>query len=135
MPSNPASWEEARRWFAIAAQDLATTRLCLNNPEPLLGPAAYHVQQAAEKLIKGLLVAAGVSFRKTHDLDELAELAALHYAGLGGHLDACRPLTIWSTIYRYPGLDDDAGPTSSEIAEAVVRLSAFRQAVESLTPP
>lgn len=135
MPSNPAAWDEARRWFAIAAQDIATAQLCLNHTEPLVGPAAYHVQQAAEKLIKGLLVAAGTSFRKTHDLDELAEQAALHYPKLGDHLDACRPLTIWSTIYRYPGLDDDLGPISSEVAEALTRLSNFRQAIERLTPP
>jgi hypothetical protein len=41
------------------------------NP-PALGEAAYHCQQAAEKLVKDLLVAAAVAFRKTHDIDERA---------------------------------------------------------------
>ena len=34
--------------------------------------AAYHCQQAVEKVAKAFLVAAGVRFRKTHSIDELA---------------------------------------------------------------
>jgi HEPN domain-containing protein len=67
---------EARRWFAIADRDLATAAHCLSAVPPLIESAAYCCQQAAEKLMKGLLVAAARTFPKTHDLKELAGRAS-----------------------------------------------------------
>jgi HEPN domain-containing protein len=52
--------------------------MCLNMVPPSIGIAAYHRQQSAEKLIKGMLVAAGVHFPKTHDLRALTDLAETH---------------------------------------------------------
>lgn len=60
---------------------------------PSLGNAAYHCQQAAEKLMKGLLVASGISFRKVHDLDELASITVPLFPALTTDLDRCRPFT------------------------------------------
>jgi len=69
-PIQPENRIEARRWLAIVEEDIdvaiAAARLSR------LGASAYHVQQAAEKLIKALLVLAGEPFRYTHDLDDLA---------------------------------------------------------------
>jgi hypothetical protein len=42
------------------------------NP-PLLDVAAFHCQQAAEKLLKGFLVHASVDFGKMHDLEKLGQ--------------------------------------------------------------
>jgi HEPN domain-containing protein len=78
-----AIFEEARRWWAVAAEDLRVVRACLAMEPPSPGNAAYHCQQAAEKTMKGLLVAAGVGFRKIHDLDELANVAAPLLSGAG----------------------------------------------------
>jgi HEPN domain len=64
--------DEAKAWLAKADEDLAAVRACLDARSSLRGVAAYHCQQAAEKLIKGLLVLAATPFRKTHDLDELS---------------------------------------------------------------
>jgi HEPN domain-containing protein len=44
---------EANAWLARADEDLRAVRPCLDAPPPVLGVAAYHCQQAAEKLIKG----------------------------------------------------------------------------------
>ena len=44
--------DEAKAWLAKADEDLAAIRACLDAERPLLGIAAYHCQQAAEKLIK-----------------------------------------------------------------------------------
>jgi len=78
-----AAWKEARNWFEVASEDLRVTNACLRLTPPSLGNAAYHSQQAAEKVIKGLLVGSGVSFRKVHDLDELAGLASPLYPRAG----------------------------------------------------
>jgi hypothetical protein len=65
-----------------------------------LGIAAYHGQQAAEKLSKGLLVLAATAFRKMHDLDELSEAAVAIYPDLVPLLFRAR--TYWGFAFRYP---------------------------------
>lgn len=68
---------EAKRWLAIVEEDidvaLAAARMGRS------GAAAYHVQQAAEKIFKGLLVLAGTAFRRTHDLKEVGEQVVSAY--------------------------------------------------------
>jgi HEPN domain-containing protein len=48
---------EAAGWLVIAREDVRVAQACLMLDPPALGVAAYHCQQAAEKLAKGLLVA------------------------------------------------------------------------------
>jgi HEPN domain len=86
------SRQRARSW-AIAARARAPLADRARAPHDLevtpasssgcrAGQGAYNCQQAAEKLIKGLLVLAAAPFRKTHDLDELSEAAAPIYPDL-----------------------------------------------------
>jgi HEPN domain-containing protein len=106
---------EVAGWLAIAREDLRVGRACLSLDPPARGVAAYHCQQAAEKLIKGLLVAASAPFRKTHDLDELADLAVSNYPECQSLLEAIRPLTVWGIAYRYPGTEDIPEPVPDEV--------------------
>jgi HEPN domain-containing protein len=55
-PRSVAQWTEARRWFAKAIEDLQVANLAMTTTPPLVEPAAYHCEQTAEKLFKGLLV-------------------------------------------------------------------------------
>lgn len=80
--------EEARLWIAKADEDVAPVRLLLPHPQ-LHGVAAFHCQQAAEKLMKAALVAAARPVRKTHDLDVLA----------GEVTAACPELARCGTLY------------------------------------
>jgi HEPN domain-containing protein len=68
-PYELIQWREARRWLAKAEEDLAAARLLLAGQ--LSDPAAFHAQQALEKALKALAVAAGRDFRHTHDLETL----------------------------------------------------------------
>ena len=106
---------EAAGWLAIAREDVRVAQACLSLAPPALGVAGYHCQQAAGKLIKGLLVAASVAFRKTHDMDELADLVASSYPDCRDLLEAIRPLTVWGFAYRYPGTEDVAEPVPDEV--------------------
>ena len=54
-----------------ANDDLRGAEIDLAAAPPLLGDAAFHCQQAAEKALKGLLTWHDREFRKTHDLVEL----------------------------------------------------------------
>lgn len=66
-------WQDVLRWLDRAADDIRATRSLLRDGITL--QAAFHVQQAVEKCLKALLVAARQDVRKTHDLNTLAELA------------------------------------------------------------
>ena len=126
--SDDTAWTEATSWFAKADLDIRTARLCSTESEELTGVAAYHCQQAAEKLVKGLLVAAAVPFRRTHELDELVTAAVPKYPQLSELLDPLRPLSFWCWAFRYPSLDplDAVPPTSGEIGEIIERLEKLR---------
>jgi HEPN domain-containing protein len=128
-----AAREEAQRWWAVAIDDVRVAQACLALEPPSPGNSAYHCQQAAEKVMKGLLVAAGIGFRKTHDLDELADKAGPHYPKLAPALDQCRPLSSWCTDYRYPPEDDSPPPSEQEIREAIKVLSGLLEAVSALS--
>ena len=106
---------EAAGWLAIAREDVHVARACLSLDPPARGVAAYHCQQAAEKLVKGLPVVASTPFRKTHDMDELTDLANLNYPECRDLLDAVRALTVWGFAYCYPGTEDIPEPVPSEV--------------------
>lgn len=122
--------DEAKAWLAKADEDLAAVRACLDARPPVLGAAAYHCQQAAEKLIKGLLVLAAVPFRKTHDLDELSEAAAPVYPELDPLLAHVRVRTYWGFAFRYPMPAESevsqGPPTAEEIEDTLQRLQELQ---------
>lgn len=124
--------EEARNWWAFAKEDIRVARARIALDPPSTGYAAYHCQQAAEKILKGLLIAAATGFRRVHDLDELASLAGPLYPALASDIDACRPLTSWATEFRYPPADQTVPPPVSAIAATIDQLDHFVAAIPSL---
>jgi len=121
-PSAAESRREAMLWLAIVDEDIDVARAA-----PRLGAAAYHLQQAAEKLVKALLVLAGEPFRRTHDLDDLVTQLAPRYPAWRDTLDSFRSMTPWGIAFRYPGLEDEPEPRPSreEIERTADRLAAF----------
>jgi len=123
-----AQRDEAQAWLAKADEDLAAIRACVAARPALVGVAAYHCQQAAEKLIKGLLVLAAMPFRKTHDLDELSAAAVPLYPDLEPLLAYVRVRTYWGFAFRYPmPAESESGPPAMGEIEAMLRqLSQLR---------
>lgn len=68
--------EEARRLLRIAGRDYQTFTILRNHPEAELTPTCFHAQQAVEKALKAVLTIKHIDFRRTHDLEELANLLA-----------------------------------------------------------
>jgi len=66
--------EEVAGWLVVVDDDLKQVVNNLHGPMPSPSGAAYHCQQAAEKLVKALLVQAGLAFPKTHDIAALVGL-------------------------------------------------------------
>jgi HEPN domain-containing protein len=94
----------------VAEEDIRIAPGCMALADPSFSGAAYHCQQAAEKLMKGFLVAAGTPFGKTHDLGELADLSSVAHPDRRALFDKTRRLTVWGVAYRYPSLEDVEEP-------------------------
>jgi HEPN domain-containing protein len=67
---------EAKRLLRIAGRDYQTFTILRNHPEAELAPTCFHAQQAIEKALKAVLTIKHIDFRRTHDLEELANLLA-----------------------------------------------------------
>lgn len=68
--------EEAKRLLRLADRDYRTFLILCAHPEAELAPTCFHAQQAVEKALKAILTIKAVDFRRTHDLEELANLLA-----------------------------------------------------------
>jgi HEPN domain-containing protein len=123
---------DAADWLAKARSDLdmvdrAMTPVTNQNLEQ----AAYHLQQAAEKAIKALLVHLDVEFQrwggKGHDIGLLArQVPPDHH--LREKAVSLESLTPWSTASRYPSEDPDTAlqvPGASEIEALRSSVGAF----------
>lgn len=132
---------DAAGWIASADTDLDTVRRCLANP-PNVTVAAYHCQQAAEKLIKAVLVAPRIAYprgRSGHDLGlAAAQIPSGHR--LRQAAEAFDAIADWSIAFRYPAddpLQAEPLPEPSEVMAWLQRIDSFRAEVAALiaAPP
>ncbi len=86
-------------FIALAREDLAVARkLIVEHP----GPAAFHVEQAAEKLLKAVLTVEGIVFSAGHhQLGRLAETLPADHVWRAD-LMAFDSYTTYATATRYP---------------------------------
>ena len=131
-PRSVTQWTEARRWFAKSIEDLQVANLAMTANPPLVEPAAYHCQQTAEKLFKGLLVASAIDVPRTHDLEHLATLLVDTYNELADDIRGLAILSPWSVVTRYPQLESDVGLTQDDVLQAIRGLSELRDKVMAL---
>jgi len=61
----------------------------------------FHPQQAIKKLLKALLIAKIIPFRRTHDLGELTDLCSEHGIEVPDELYDIDDLTPFAVEYRY----------------------------------
>ncbi|MBA4179253.1 MAG: HEPN domain-containing protein [Anaerolinea sp.] len=114
-------YAEASRWFRFAEEDLRTALACLHDSDVPPRQACYFAQQAAEKALKGCLIACGTDYPRSHDLDYLRNLLPPTW-----RIHAIHPvlaeLTEWLVEARYPG--DWPDPTEAEARSAIEMASA-----------
>lgn len=130
MSARRAIVEVATRWFRSARSDLVIARRALADRDDL-DPwvAAFHAQQAAEKVVKGALVVEQIPFTRTHEVERL--LALLPPAWVGRDAQAAARLSRFAVSGRYP--DDPslsgAAPTWAEAEEAVRLADELARAI------
>ena len=93
--------DEARKFLRIAAQDEVLLDKLLTDHEVTDSVWAFHAQQAAEKLLKAVLMDRRVVFPKTHDLATLHQLATRSAITPPVSLDEIDELTPFAVEYRY----------------------------------
>ena len=110
-----------------AKQDLVLVREVLDSniiaPEILL----FHLQQAVEKLIKSLLTYHSVKFPKTHDLEDLIELAEENQIELPPFIENLAELTPYAIETRYAIIHDEL----HNIGEMLAKTNHFLEFVEN----
>ena len=135
-PDPVTRWRRVEGWIRHAGDDARIARGCLGLDSPALGGAAYHCQQAAEKLLKGFMVSAGIDFRKTHDLDALGQTLLPHFPMLQPLLATMGSWTSWGVAYRYPGEDGpEPEPSAEELSGALEAIIQLDTALRSFAPP
>ncbi len=111
----PPDLEEIRRWLVKAHRDLAAVRQLLSADPASTDIAAFHSQQAVEKLLKAFLVFREIQFEKVHDLGVLLEQCAGCDRDFVGLTEDVTPLSAYAVAFRYPGSTD---PTKEEAESA-----------------
>jgi HEPN domain-containing protein len=131
-PQAIIQWREALLWLAKADAEIVGARTLLAGAQ--LDLAAFHVQQALEKALKALLVAAAQDVRRSHDIDMLATLARAYWPDLLPSPFALAAISQWYVTTRYP--DPDAvSPTIVEVDEALEAVASLIAAIVDLAPP
>lgn len=125
-------------WLAKADNDLDSVRRAMNpDPDTNNESAAYHLQQAAEKLLKVALGHEGIPYPRGsagHDLQVGADRLPSGHPLLPA-AQALAPYTPWATAYRYP--DDDPAtavpvPTDEQIETARRIVTDFRDKLDAI---
>ena len=79
-----------------------------NDPKASTEIFGFHAQQAAEKMLKALLLKLGATFAQTHRIADLIDLMETHGARLPEALQGIRSLTPYAVIFRYEALPEES---------------------------
>jgi HEPN domain-containing protein len=115
-------------WLRRVERDIRTARLCCEADDPMPDQAAYHVQQAAEKLTKAALVAHEVRPRKGHMIEEFAKRLPRRFSDRERFL-ALERFTKFAWVHRYPeeaGAPPEPEPSTAEVQAWIAEVEALK---------
>jgi HEPN domain-containing protein len=122
--------EVVREWLDQVEADLDAAWSCVRGPRASPTRAAYFVQQAAEKLVKAVLIACRVNPPRVHDIERLVELLPNGAPKRDG-LVRLERFTVFAFAFRYPGEDvSQPLPTSAEIDRWIAEIEALKSDFE-----
>ena len=130
--SMSAQLDEVRSWLSKAYADLVAAQVLIVHSRLALGPAAFHCQQAAEKVLKAYLIWRAVSFDKVHNLVYLIDLCEVKEPKFAALRDFSERLVPYAVEVRYPG--DAIEITLDEVREALSAAEAIWGFVLALLP-
>ena len=125
-------WRTAERWLRRAEQDLEVVQTLLTLGDRQLDNAAFHLQQVAEKTLKGLLAAHAVPFRKIHRLGELSARLVAVQPQVAPVVEGLDPYTRWAGAGRYDDADTDVPITRGNVELLLGRCVALLTCARAL---
>ena len=128
---DPGRWAEAVQWLQRADEDIRLAEKIAADPD-FLASAAFHCQQAAEKMAKAVIVAYQTDYPRIHDLAQLGLAVATLQPELGASIAGLSGLTDWYVTPRYPGLE--YRPSLQDVEITLRKLIELRRQIESLAP-
>ena len=106
----PRSWPDVRERIRAAYRHLGTFDREITHPDGYQENYGFHGQQAVENALKGWLSAAGISYGRSHDIEELADEAFADPAEsatlAGAQLKSLMDYTGFPNL-NYPGERDN----------------------------
>ncbi len=124
-------WAEANQWLERADEDLRLAEAIAGDAD-FLASAAFHCQQAVEKMAKAVLVACQAEYPRIHDVAELGTAVAAVRPELGKSIAGLGGLTDWYITTRYPGLE--YRPSRHDVGLALEKLKELRALISALAP-
>jgi HEPN domain-containing protein/predicted nucleotidyltransferase len=115
-------------WLRRVERDLRTARLGCAADDPMPDQAAYHVQQAAEKLTKAAFVAHRIRPRKGHEIGAFAKRLPATFAHRGRFL-ALQRFTKFVWVHRYPsesGASPEPEPSATEAQAWIAEIEGLK---------
>jgi predicted nucleotidyltransferase len=131
-----ARWEAVEDWLAVAEEDRRVAASCMAIDPPARGIAAFHCQQAVEKLLKGFLVLAGKRARKTHSLEQFGAAAEASFPDIADLAAAARNWSDWAFDHCYPTMRSRAKPPPEEdvLRRALAVIVALAERLRAANP-
>lgn len=128
----PPELAEVQAWLLKARNDWSLARKALTPPPGELDLAAFHCQQAVEKVLKAYLVSRSIQFEKIHDLNALLDYCASEDGAFESLRKETAPLTLYAVAYRYPG---PCVPKREEVNSALHVVARVWHFVADRVPP
>jgi HEPN domain-containing protein len=121
QPERPV--ETPREWLRYAQGDLGVAEREMQSQRPAYHTVCFLCQSAAEKFLKGYLIAQGWTLEKTHDMVALLVMCTEYDAEWGAMAAEGAVLNEYVVAWRYPGdiVFEDIGKAEAEEALGAAR--------------
>lgn len=97
----------AKEWIRRAQSNLARAKIGKSSDMIVYEDLVFDCQQVAEKSLKGLLIASGIDFPKTHSIGLLIDILLNNKIIIPDYVDNADFLTEYAVITRYPGIYEE----------------------------
>ena len=113
-------------WFRKGDADLRSVERLLEGED--IDIAAFHLQQAIEKYLKGYLIGKGWKLRRIHELELLLNEAVQFDKNLERFRELCISTTEYYLFERYP-YDEASSLTKGELQKELVQVKELHKAL------
>lgn len=121
----------AQEWFLRGDKDFKDAEFLFQHHRAL-ETVSFHIQQAAEKYLKGFLIFQGKPSERIHDLVKLLQDATKIDASFAVFKEAIRKITNFYFESRYP-MGYEVEYTEEEIQEALIEVQKLIQLIQEKT--